>query len=983
MVRFALVLGLSSLVLSGVASPEDELAAKLPEIFAKAAAHYRALDAAATPLRKGEMSKRAGRHNGDLYTPHGFSAKTGKLDMRSIYWWTAGHFPGSLWYLYEATGDAFFKERATDWTEILASNSTVDDNHDVGFIMYCSFGNARRILKTDRYDDLLVETAASLCRRYNEKLGLIRSWGALDEKDSFLVIPDNLMNLELLEWAESQRRLDAAKAKKFGDVDFGKVAMSHADVTMEHHFRPDGGCRHVLDYDQETGRVKGILRGQGASCETAWSRGQSWAIYGYTMMYRSNGYVRYLDFAKKLADYAINHPNMPADGVPYWDYGAPGEERDSSAASCMASALLELSQYVGGEDRARYRAFAVKQLLALSSPAYFSEGDEIGHFLLKHGVGSKPARSEVDTPLDYGDYYFLEALLRFRELKAQEAKRAALAAKLSPKADLPADELSLRPFGREGILRERAERALVQPIPDTADDLYGEYWTTGNRTHYQDRYYALLWNLDAMALTEAKERKGRYLARITEYLRTICDMKSWVWPAHDGTDGGRGSFRGTWITTDLCSTESGAHLACVVRMLGDRLDPALVARVKAECERRVFAPVRREARIRFDRGMCDESVNTVNVWWTNGPNNWNAVCWDNVVCCAQGLLDDPAERAVFVDWADRAAERYLRDGFAEDGYCSEGMGYWNYGFGHHLLTGRLLDKVTGGKSDFFRRPKQKLIAAYARAYTLREGESPAFADGNGAVDPKFQALVDEYWPDLPKALPPTSEFPDGQVWLFRDADGLSAALKGGHNAEHHNHNDLGSYYVMFGGNFVAGDAGGEEYTRFTFGPHRYDSKILNSFGHPVPVVGGKLQSTGREAAAKVVSKDLAGAVQKVSLDLSSAYDVPALKSLVRTFAYDRAAKTFVVTDRVEFSEPTAFETPFNTYLRESNPTCAVNNGVAKVGWNVRPEIAVTGGAYELAEEDVPNPNRLVPHRVAVRFKNPVRFAEVTMTYRFH
>ena len=250
------------------------------------------------------------------------------------------------------------------------------------------------------------------------------------------------------------------------------------------------------------------------------------------------------------------------------------------------------------------------------------------------------------------------------------------------------------------------------------------------------------------------------------------------------------------------------------------------------------------------------------------------------------------------------------------------------------------------------------------------------------MDPKFQSLVDEYWPDLPKALPPTSEFPDGQVWLFRDADGLSAALKGGHNAEHHNHNDLGSYYVMFGGDFVAGDAGGEEYTRFTFGPHRYDSKILNSFGHPVPVVGGKLQSTGREAAAKVVSKDLAGAVQKVSLDLSSAYDVPALKSLVRTFAYDRAAKTFAVTDHVEFSEPTAFESPFNTYLRESNPTCAVNNGVAKVGWNVRPEIAVTGGAYELAEEDVPNPNRLVPHRVAVRFKEPVRSAEVTMTYRF-
>ena len=186
---------------------------------------------------------------------------------------------------------------------------------------------------------------------------------------------------------------------------------------------------------------------------------------------------------------------------------------------------------------------------------------------------------------------------------------------------------------------------------------------------------------------------------------------------------------------------------------------------------------------------------------------------------------------------------------------------------------------------------------------------------------------------------------------------------------------------MFGDRFASGDAGGEEYTRFTFSSQRYESKILNSYGHPVPVVGGKLQSLGRKAAAKVVLKDLAGAVQKVALDLSSAYDEPALKSLTRTFAYDRMAKTFTVTDRVEFSEPTAFESPFNTYLKESNPTGRVNNGVANVNWNVRPSIAVTGGAYELVEEDIPNPNRLAPHRVAVRFTQPVRAAEVSMTYR--
>ena len=394
------------LMAATLTAPEAELRARLPEVFGKAAAHYRALDAEATPLRKGEMSRRDGRMNGDLYTPHGFKRDKRTLDMRSIYWWTSGHYPGALWYLYEATGDAFFRDRAKDWTEILAPNAKVTDNHDVGFIMYCSYGNARRLLKTEAYDALLRETAESLGKRFNPDLGLIRSWGALDGKKDFLVIPDNMMNLELLMWAS-----------KNGVPRAGEIARSHATRTMAHHFRPDGGTYHVLNYDQKTCRVQAIQRGQGASCETAWSRGQAWAIYGYTMMYRETKDPAYLAFAEKVTDFAIDNPNMPADGVPYWDFGAPGEERDTSAAAIMASGLLELAGFTGGEKGAKYRAFAVKQLLSLASPAYFSEGDEIGHFLLKHGVGHKPANSEIDTPLDYGDYYFLEALLRFKGLK--------------------------------------------------------------------------------------------------------------------------------------------------------------------------------------------------------------------------------------------------------------------------------------------------------------------------------------------------------------------------------------------------------------------------------------------------------------------------------------------------------------------------------------------------------------------------------------
>ncbi len=389
---------------------EADLTSRLPDIFAKSAAHYRAIDAAATPLMNSGDAAAEKKPFGERRVPHGWDAKKGRPDMRSIYWWTSGHFPGSLWYLYEATGDEFFKERATVWTEFVAPNSKVSDNHDVGFIMYCSFGNARRLLKTEKYDALLLETADSLSKRFNPGLGLIRSWGDVGEKRDFLVIPDNMMNLELLEWA--------SKAKG-GEKRFDDIARSHATKTMDHHFRADGGTYHVLNYDQRPGFigvVQDIRRGQGLSCETAWSRGQSWAIYGYTMMYRETKDAAYLEFAQKVSDFAINHPNMPVDGVPFWDFGAPGEERDTSAASIMASGLIELSTFVKGVKGEKYRAFAVRQLLSLCSDEYFAKPGENGDWLLKHGVGHKPAGGEIDTPLDYGDYYFLEALLRFRSL---------------------------------------------------------------------------------------------------------------------------------------------------------------------------------------------------------------------------------------------------------------------------------------------------------------------------------------------------------------------------------------------------------------------------------------------------------------------------------------------------------------------------------------------------------------------------------------
>ena len=937
-----------TLAVAVLAQQETALRERIPEIFARSAAHYRALDAAAARLRTA---------SGAPCVPHGFRRETRELDMRPVTWWTAGHFPGSLWYLYEATGDDFFRSRALDWTRLLAPNAKVTGNHDVGFIMYCSYGNARRLLKTDEFDALLTETAESLSKRFHPGLGLIRSWGAITNGQEFLVIPDNMMNLELLEWA----------ARNAKDSPFARIAESHADVSMKNHFRPDGGAYHVLNYCPKDGRVQEIRRGQGASVATAWSRGQSWAIYGYTMMYRNTGYRRYLDFARKLADYAMDHPNMPADGIPYWDYGAPGEERDSSAGSVMASALLELSRYLDASGRARYRAFAVRQLLSLSSDDYFSSGDEIGHFLLKHGTGNKPgfirdgSGGELDTPLDYGDYYFLEALLRFRAICDEEAALAPLAAKLPPKPSVPSGEAKLRMWKSD-----RRTPTLDEPIPAVTDEQYLEYWRSGDRKPYETPFYRRNLMLDFFTCEYERTGDARYARRLNELLASYCELRTWILPAHDHLSGGRGNFDGTVPTVALLSGDVAASLGFALLALGDRADPSVAARVRELAERRVFAPLRRELPYSATQGGDPSLCRNHLHFWLDGSNNWSAVCPDNVVAAACALLEDPLDRARFVAAAMKIARRYVEEGFPADGYCDEGVDYWNYGFGHHLMMGRLLRFLTDGKVDLFTLPKQRAIAAYGRGVSFDDGRAPFFADGGYAdpVDPVLLGIVDEVWPDLPRTRARVTEFPDGQVWVFRDAEGLSVAFKGGSNGEHHNHNDVGSYCVFDRGTYVSGDPGVEEYTAKTFSAQRYDSKIIGSYGHPVPLVGGQPQVVGGKHRARVLSKAVSPERTTVVLELKDAYEVPALESLTRTFVCDRRTKAFTVRDRVRFSAPTAFEDPYNAYD-------------APLDVQVR---VLAGGPAETVEERIPNPGYRSPRRIATRFTQPVVEAEVEFAF---
>ncbi len=330
--------------------------------------------------------------------------------------WCSGFFPGSLWYLGELTGDSDWNKRAAAYTETLDTVQYLTWHHDVGFMIGSSYLNGYRLAGHEQYVPVVVNAARSLATRFRPGAGVIQSWnvdkGWQSERGwACPVIIDNMMNLEIL-----------FEATRFtGDSTYYNVAVSHANTTLANHFRADNSCYHVVDYDPETGDVRKRQTAQGYADESSWARGQAWALYGYTMCYRYTGDKRYLDHAVKVCDMIFSDPSMPDDLVPYWDYDAPGipdEPRDASAAACTASALYELSTYLpdGG-----YKDLADKVMTSLASPAYRAPIGTNGHFLLMHSVGSIPHGHEIDVPINYADYYFLEALLRKRRLESGQS----------------------------------------------------------------------------------------------------------------------------------------------------------------------------------------------------------------------------------------------------------------------------------------------------------------------------------------------------------------------------------------------------------------------------------------------------------------------------------------------------------------------------------------------------------------------------------
>ncbi|MBN2613617.1 MAG: glycoside hydrolase family 88 protein [Bacteroidales bacterium] len=339
--------------------------------------------------------------------PRSYSKK-GEFITCNSDWWVSGFFPGSLWYLYEYSNDDELKQLAEEFTRRVEDQQYTTNNHDVGFMIYCSFGNGFRLTQNSRYKEVILTAANSLATRFRPATGAIRSWDWGTWQ--YPVIVDNMMNLELLFFA----------SRDSGHERLGEIARSHADATLANHFRPDGSSFHVVSYDTITGVVLSQQTRQGYSDSSAWARGQAWGLYGYAMSYRETKDQKYLEHAIKIADFIIHHPNLPKDKIPYWDFNdsdIPNTYRDVSAGAIICAALLELSQLADAVKGAEYLKVAETQLESLSSDTYRAKTGTNGNFLLMHSVGDKPGNSEVDVPLTYADYYYIEAMMRYKKLK--------------------------------------------------------------------------------------------------------------------------------------------------------------------------------------------------------------------------------------------------------------------------------------------------------------------------------------------------------------------------------------------------------------------------------------------------------------------------------------------------------------------------------------------------------------------------------------
>jgi len=488
------------------------------------------------------------------------------------------------------------------------------------------------------------------------------------------------------------------------------------------------------------------------------------------------------------------------------------------------------------------------------------------------------------------------------------------------------------------LIRQAAEYA-EKPLPPAPDNLFLDYSRNGNREHWQKAEYPRRERVKLFTLAECLENRGRFIAPLEQAIASLCAERTWVLSAHDGK---LLNFSGQAHDIDLGDSMVGLDLATTDWLLGDRLSPATRRLIRQNLEVRLFQPYHAAA-----------TGTSPRFWWMHGINNWNAVCLNGVTASAMAIVASRPERAWYAAVAERNVKYYLH-GFTPDGYCVEGLGYWNYGFGNYALLAETLRQATGGRIDWLAEPAAAEPALFGARTEIIHGIYPTVADSHPGGEPsadlmyylkrrigweqpgwdtlKLDGTLTEnvtlaFLPaNLPRVPTPASLdglawrtcFPQGGVFLLRPgpaaAKPFAACVKGGNNGVSHGHNDVGSFSVISGHTMVVCDPGGEVYTSRTFSSHRYDSDVLNSFGHALPVVAGQLQRTGEEARAILLATNYSAAADSLTFDLHPAYEVPDLQKLVRTFTYTRGtAPSLTVRDEADFTRPESYETALVTW----------------------------------------------------------------------
>jgi hypothetical protein len=556
---------------------------------------------------------------------------------------------------------------------------------------------------------------------------------------------------------------------------------------------------------------------------------------------------------------------------------------------------------------------------------------------------------------------------------------------------------------------DRAAGVIKQPFPEWSDADYLKFYENGSRAEGEKMMSARAKWLPLLTWAECLENKGRFVPAVEMAIGEYIKQKSWVLPAHDY---GKKNFTGTTYFVDLVSADLAQNLAQALYLLNDKLKPSVQQQLLNELDKRVFKPV-----------MLTLATNSRdNRGWLLTTNNWNAVCLSGVTGAALAALPNKFDRAQFAVIAETYSVNSIA-GFADDGYCSEGMGYYDYGFSHYIRLRELLYQTTGGKIDLFNGEKIRKIAMYPFNIAIADDVYPTIADCKAGTKPypsiiwycnkvlslglhkydtvTIAARVDNVSENVMHAFPNSaslakvvttnqpqigarSYFNDAGIIVVRPgqyATPFAASIKGGNNNEHHNHNDLGSYTLVAGNDVIVEDPGGpSKYSATTFGKDRYTIKCIASYGHPVPLIAGKQQQAGAGAQAKMLKTEFSNQQDIVSMDIKSAYAVPSLTGLLRTFNYDRTGKgSFKVQDDFEFTASEVFETAIITRAKwkiVNRQQIEFSTSTAKVLATIQSD----AGDFTLSN-DTDREEKPAYDRIAIRLNKPARKGNVTITYK--